>query len=73
MEYGLTDIQEYYANTGALVAAANARRGRRRRDGRDGRSKVPEKSACSVVETFGEDVAPRDLDETLRWSTARSF
>ena len=24
VEYGLTDIQEYYANTGALVAAANA-------------------------------------------------
>ena len=24
VEYGLTDIQEYYANTGAIVAAANA-------------------------------------------------
>jgi len=24
VEYGLSDIQEYYANTGALVAAANA-------------------------------------------------
>jgi len=29
VEYGLTDIQEYYANTGALVAAAkNARKGK---------------------------------------------
>jgi magnesium chelatase subunit H len=29
VEYGLTDIQEYYANTGALVAAAkNARQGK---------------------------------------------
>lgn len=29
VEYGLTDIQEYYANTGALVAAAkNAREGK---------------------------------------------
>lgn len=27
MEYGLTDIQEYYANTGALKRAAQARRG----------------------------------------------
>ncbi len=25
MEYGLTDIQEYYANTGALKRAAQAR------------------------------------------------
>jgi len=24
VEYGLTDIQEYYANTGAIIAAANA-------------------------------------------------
>ena len=28
--------------------------------------KFLEQVACSIVETFGEDVTPRDLDETLR-------
>jgi magnesium chelatase subunit H len=46
VEYGLTDIQEYYANTGALVRAAkNARKGAA--------------VGCSVVECFGKDVKPR--------------
>ena len=61
VEYGLTDIQEYYANTGALVAAANAAK---EDDAKAG--KPVKKVACSIVETFGDDVAPRDLEETLR-------
>ena len=54
VEYGLTDIQEYYANTGALLSAVRAaRRG------------AP--VACSVVEAFGGDAStPRELDDVLR-------
>ncbi|KAI8464745.1 MAG: CobN/magnesium chelatase [Monoraphidium minutum] len=53
VEYGLTDIQEYYANTGALVRAAkNARGGKA--------------VGCSVVEAFGKDVKPRELEDVLR-------
>ena len=54
VEYGLTDIQEYYANTGALLSAARkARRG------------AP--VACSVVEAFGGDAStPRELEAVLR-------
>ncbi|KAK9811539.1 hypothetical protein WJX72_005618 [[Myrmecia] bisecta] len=53
VEYGLTDIQEYYANTGALKRAAmNARGGRA--------------VGCSIVETFGKEVRPRELEEVLR-------
>ena len=76
VEYGLTDIQEYYANTGALVAAANAAKEEAFleasknfdiRNDQSGEKPVPPKPVkCSVVETFGEDVTPRDLDETLR-------
>lgn len=61
VEYGLTDIQEYYANTGALVRAAQSAR---RAAGR------PEPEAarvgCSVVEAFGRDVKPRELEDVLR-------
>lgn len=46
VEYGLTDIQEYYANTGALVAAA-----------RNARGGGP--VACSIVEAFGKEVKPK--------------
>jgi hypothetical protein len=55
VEYGLTDIQEYYANTGALKAAAEAAKG-------------PEgkRVGCSVVEAFGEDAKPRELEDVLR-------
>ncbi|KAL3147924.1 Magnesium chelatase, variant 2 [Trebouxia sp. C0010 RCD-2024] len=54
VEYGLTDIQEYYANTGALKKAAeNARK--------DGKS-----VACSIVETFGKDATPQELSDVLR-------
>jgi len=54
VEYGLTDIAEYYANTGALLnAARSARRG------------AP--VACSIVEAFGGDAStPRELDDVLR-------
>ncbi|CAI6005121.1 unnamed protein product [Closterium sp. NIES-64] len=53
VEYGLTDIQEYYANTGAMKnAAETARNGA--------------KVSCSVVETYGKDLRPRDLEATLR-------
>ncbi|CAG9464037.1 unnamed protein product [Pedinophyceae sp. YPF-701] len=53
VEYGLTDIQEYYANTGGVKRAAEvARKGK--------------KVGCSVVESFGRDVTPRELDEVLR-------
>ncbi|KAK9843478.1 hypothetical protein WJX81_004582 [Elliptochloris bilobata] len=53
VEYGLTDIQEYYANTGALKrAATSARCGR--------------PVGCSIVETFSKDAAPRELEEVLR-------
>jgi magnesium chelatase subunit H len=59
VEYGLTDIQEYYANTGALRQAANDRNvGARARGG----------VRVSVIEaTAGAgDVAPRDLEQLLR-------
>ena len=69
VEYDLTDLQEYYANTGALVAAANAAK-EEAEEAKAAAAGTPakaiKKTACSVVETFGEDVAPRDLDETLR-------
>ena len=50
MEYGLTDIQEYYANTGALMRAAEDARRRRGREGKVG---------CSIVEYFGGEGSER--------------
>lgn len=55
VEYGLTDIQEYYANTGALRRAAQAARG-------EGKPPV----ACSIVEAFERKVKPRELEDVLR-------
>ena len=52
VEYGLTDIQEYYANTGGLKQAAETQRG----------SKV----SSSFVESFSKDTTPRNLEELLR-------
>jgi magnesium chelatase subunit H len=52
VEYGLTDIQEYYANTGGLKRAAEMKRGG--------------KVAASFVESFSKDTTPRDLEELLR-------
>eukprot|EP00798_Chlamydomonas_sp_ICE-L_P015477 gene15477-21563_t len=61
VEYGLTDIQEYYANTGALKQAAQSAKGA-------GGKKV----GCSIVETFGKDVKPKELEDVLRleWAEA---
>eukprot|EP00210_Caulerpa_lentillifera_P003376 g3220.t1 len=53
VEYGLTDIQEYYANTGALVRAI-----------KDVRN--DDLVSCSVVETFSDEIRPKKLDQILR-------
>jgi len=72
VEYGLTDINEYYANTGALARAAGDARARRRAKeeggGRSGGGEEKDQTlmpAVSVVEAFG-DGPPRDLDAVLR-------
>jgi magnesium chelatase subunit H len=52
VEYGLTDIQEYYANTGALKQAAEQQQGK--------------KVTASFVESFSKDTTPRKLEELLR-------
>ncbi len=52
VEYGLTDIQEYYANTGGLKRAAEKQQGK--------------KVQASFVESFSKDTTPRDLDDLLR-------
>ncbi|MEB3179661.1 MAG: magnesium chelatase subunit H [Nostocaceae cyanobacterium] len=52
VEYGLTDIQEYYANTGGLKKAAEKQAGK--------------KVTTSFVESFSKDTTPRNLDDLLR-------
>ncbi|BAZ69101.1 protoporphyrin IX magnesium chelatase [Fischerella sp. NIES-4106] len=52
VEYGLTDIQEYYANTGGLKKAAEKIGGK--------------KVTASFVESFSKDTTPRKLDDLLR-------
>ena len=52
VEYGLTDIQEYYANTGGLKQAAEKQQGK--------------KVNASFVESFSKDTKPRNLEELLR-------
>lgn len=52
VEYGLTDIQEYYANTGGLKRAAEQQGG--------------QAVSASFVESFSKDTTPRDLDDLLR-------
>jgi magnesium chelatase subunit H len=52
VEYGLTDIQEYYANTGGLKLAAEQQSGR--------------KVNASFVESFSKDTTPRQLEDLLR-------
>ena len=52
VEYGITDIQEYYANTGALKQAAEKQRGK--------------KVNTSLVESFSKDTTPRKLEDLLR-------
>lgn len=67
VEYGLTDIQEYYANTGALKKAAETAQA-----GDDAGSTTPgeapprRKVGVSVVEAYGKNVEPRELEATLR-------
>jgi magnesium chelatase subunit H len=52
VEYGLTDVQEYYANTGGLKKAAEKQRGK--------------KVNTSFVESFSQDTTPRNLEDLLR-------
>ncbi|KAM3099920.1 magnesium chelatase subunit H [Phormidesmis sp. 146-12] len=52
VEYGLTDIQEYYANTGGLKRAAENQQGK--------------KVQASFVESFSKDTTPRNLEDLLR-------
>jgi magnesium chelatase subunit H len=52
VEYGLTDIQEYYANTGGLKRAAEMQRG--------------QTVTASFVESFSQDTTPRKLEDLLR-------
>jgi magnesium chelatase subunit H len=64
VEYGLTDIQEYYANTGALKKAAE---NRKTTDPTTGKKK---KVSLSVVEAFTgseeEEIPVRDVEDVLR-------
>ena len=61
VEYGLTDIQEYYANTGALKAAAESARG--------GRS-----VGVSIIETFTQDDPnAMELEDALRLEYRSKF
>ncbi len=52
VEYGLTDIQEYYANTGGMKRAAEKQSGK--------------KVNASFVESFSKDTTPRNLEDLLR-------
>ncbi len=52
VEYGLTDIQEYYGNTGGLKLAAQKQSGK--------------KVTASFVESFSKDTTPRNLEDLLR-------
>ncbi len=52
VEYGLTDIQEYYGNTGGLKLAAEKESGK--------------EVEASFVESFSKDTTPRKLKELLR-------
>lgn len=52
VEYGLTDIQEYYGNTGGLKLAAEKQSGK--------------KVTASFVESFSKDTTPRKLEDLLR-------
>ena len=52
VEYGLTDIQEYYGNTGGLKLAAEKQSGK--------------EVETSFVESFSKDTTPRKLKDLLR-------
>mmetsp|Transcript_25383 Transcript_25383/g.54836 ORF Transcript_25383/g.54836 Transcript_25383/m.54836 type:complete len:274 (+) Transcript_25383:2-823(+) len=73
VEYGLTDIQEYYANTGALKKAAE---NRKEVDSSTGKAK---KVAVSVIEAFGgasddsSKIPVRDVEDVLRMEYRSKF
>jgi magnesium chelatase subunit H len=52
VEYGITDIQEYYGNTGGLKLAAQKYGGK--------------KVNTSFIESFSQDTTPRQLNDLLR-------
>ena len=52
VEYGLTDIQEYYANLGGLKRAVEKQRGK--------------KVNASLIESFSKDTTPHNLEDLLR-------
>lgn len=52
VEYGLTDIQEYYGNTGGLKLAAEKQSGK--------------KVTANFIESFSKDTTPRKLEDLLR-------
>ena len=54
VEYGLTDIQEYYANTGAMARAMDVAQG--------GQGKVQ----VAVVESYAKTPRPKKLNDVLR-------
>lgn len=51
-------LQEYFANTGALVAAAES--------ARKSAGKAPGRVGCSIVEAFGGEPRPVELEGVLR-------
>ena len=59
VEYGLTDIQEYYANMGGLKKAAEKQGGK--------------KVATSLVESFSKDTKSHTLDDLLRMEYRTKF
>jgi magnesium chelatase subunit H len=59
VEYGLTDIQEYFGNTGGLLRAAE---NNRQAGGERGRGRV----GVSIIEAFEKEVKSRELEDTLR-------
>lgn len=67
IEYGITDIQEYYANTGALKQAAESSF-----EANPDSAKQSRKVQISVVEAFGQssidedDPLVKDVEEVLR-------
>ena len=75
VEYGLSDIQEYYANTGALKKAAE---NRKPVDSETGKAK---RVAVSVIEAFGgaadadgtSKIPVRDVEDVLRMEYRSKF
>lgn len=64
--YGLTDIQEYYANTGALKKAAENNRDLSASSDPSTGSRRSTTVSVSVIEATERAVRPRELEEVLR-------